>query len=301
MIPYRASVGLLVLAVLAGCGKRSRDGGDTRGGPNILGVAIPGGNPTTRPSATKVIEVLDGMTVMIGQDKHSLFSLRKVAGELPANKLAPNAAGVGLDGSAERDRIDAAFAKFWDALEKLPEARRQARVRQRAEVLTKQGVAPDKARAEAEKTNPAPPTYRLTTPTDPDFGILSPGLIQAQVADGVRANWSLNGSMRVVGEVRFRESLRVHPNGDLTVRLKGQAGKLELSANGDVTADLVDLRAPVVEVSPNGGLLLRVGPETTIVRIQGGVHGGLILARGNPQLRVEGSSDPTRQVAVVGY
>lgn len=282
MTAYRVSAALLVvLAALAGCKKKPADG------PAPTPADAPGGNA----ERATVAPALDRMTADIGQDKMPFHALGKLAGSLPKP----------ADAKAERAELDAAFTKLWAAWETFPERMRQKVIRDQTALLTKQGKTPDQARAQAEKQSQPLPPLKITAP-NPKLVDRFFNRIEANVANGVRDEWDQNGGLSVAGSVQYSESLKIHCNGGLTVGLRGRVGVLTLHANGELIADLAELTAPVVEVMPNGPLLLRVGPGTTTVRVTGNAVGALILARGNGGLKVEGVDERSaRQVAVVAY
>jgi len=294
---------LAALIALAGCKRRPKDGPEEdKGNPidvrKVFGVD-PGRPPAADgPSAARVIEAFDKMADEINQDKFPSFW------SLPGDDRFPRAGGKGVapvDAAARAADLEAAFGRFWAAWESRPERTRQKLVRQQAERLAQQGTPPDKAREQAEQAFRPVPPLRVTTP-NPDLGGKPFNRIEADVANGVRGEWSQNGGLTVIGSVEFSESLRLHCNGDLTARLRGRVGTLDLHANGSVVADLADVQAPAVEVSPNGNLLLRVGPGTGVLRLAGGLQAATVVVRGNRRLKLEGTGGRrVERVLVVHY
>jgi len=248
-------------------------------------------------------EAFDKMAEDIGQDKVPFSALWELVPRLPKPATV---GGIGLDATAQRTEIDASFAKLWTVWGTFPERIRQKLIRDHTDRLTKQGMTPDAARAEAEKRNQPIPPLKVTAP-NPDFRsgfLVFTSSIEADVSNGVKDEWSTNSFLRVNGSVQYSESLRLHCNGILTSRLRGQVGMLELHANGDVIADLVELNAPVIKVQANGNLLLRVGPGTNTVQVENVSLSSTILTRGNSGLKVEGAQEhPSWHggVAVVVY
>ncbi len=204
------------------------------------------------------------------------------------------------DATGRRADVDAAFAKFWTPWAGRVERSRQKLMRDQIDQLVKQGTPPDKAREQIAKTWQPIPPLKVTTP-NPDLHARFFNQIEAEVPNGVKGEWSQNGSLGVTGSVRFSESLKLHCNGDLTVQLRGDVGTLFLEANGAVSADLVEMRAPVVEASPNGMVFLRVGPGTHTVRLKGGGRDATILVRGNSGLKVEGPNGQPAHGVVIAY
>jgi len=296
MIACRVSAPLLVaLIVLAGCKKKPAGGPeDTQpdGVPvlSVLGVAPAPG--ATGP-AVKMVAALDQVTREIEQDKPPSFWA------LMGGPVKPKGL-VAVDATAGRADLDAAFGRFWAAWESRPERIRQSLVRQRVEQLTKQGVPPDRAKEQAEQAFRPLPPLRVTTP-NPDLDKQYFTRIEADVAGGVQGIWSQNGGMNVSGTVEFSELLRLQCNGDLSARLRGRVGKLDLHANGSVVADLADLQAPVVEARPNGNLFLRLGPGTGVLKLDGLAVTATVMVRGNPGLKVEGKIDRDPRVVVIHY
>lgn len=282
----RASAVLLVaLIALVGCKKKR--GGDPEDAPPTGGSAA--------PASPQVITALRQMTREIEEDKAPAFWV--LAGDTVPKR--PNGL-IEVDATGWRANIDTEYARFWTAWESRPERIRQQLIRQRVEQLTKQGAAADKAKQQAEQALPPLPPLRVTTP-NPDLDKPVFNRIEADVAGGTKGIWSQNGGLSVDGTVEFSELLRLQCNGDLSVRLKGRIGKLDLHANGSLVADLADLQAPVVEVRPNGNLFLRLGPGTGVLKLDGNGVTAAVMVRGNPNLKVEGVNNPDPRIVVIRY
>jgi hypothetical protein len=286
---------VVVLVALAGCKKKpaTNPGGAPQDPPPQTGPA-PMGAP-----ARLLTDAFGKLGDAIAQDKIPAydFGFDKLAEYLPE----PPAPGrVRADLTARRTEIDESFGKFWAVWDTFPERMRQKVIRDRIALLVKQGTTPDAARAQAEKQAPPLPPLKITTP-NLDLRDKFFDRIDADVK-GASDTWRHNGGLTVTGAVEYSEALQVNCNGDLTLKLRGRAATLALHANGRLLADAIELNAPVVAVAPNGPLLLRVGPGTRTVRLDGNVVGGLILARGNPGLKVEGADERfARTLAVVAY
>jgi hypothetical protein len=260
--------------------------------PGVPGV--PAATTNAGP-AGKVVAAFDQMAREIEQDKWPSFWV--------LNGDGPRQRPKGLvvqDATAGRADVEAAFGRFWTAWESRRERIRQQLIRKRIEELTKQGTPPDKAKEQAEQALRPIPPLRVTTP-NPDINAPFFTQIEADVADGVKGDWSQNGGMSVSGSVRFSESLRLHCNGDLSARLRGRAEKLVLFANGSLVADLADLQAPMVEAQPNGTLFLRLGPGTDVLKLDGNALPATVLVRGNPGLKVEGANNTDPRCVVINY
>lgn len=305
MTARRVAAALLVaLVALVGCKKKpatdpaTNPGLESIGGPPIFNDSpIPVPNSRTQaagPSAEKVIAAFNRMADETNADKYpSLADLTGIGW-----KELPRGGTVTADATTRRADLDAAFDKYWAAQDTRPERVRQKMIRDRTDALTKQGVAPDQARQQAEKMHPPVRPIKVTTPT------LEPGsrfMVEADVANGVKGDWTNNGPLVVTGSVRFTESFRIHTNGPLTVKLRGAVGALLLEANGSIHADLSELTAATVETKANGALLLRAGPSTRVVRMQpGAIPECVILSRGGG-LKLEpvgGQTQPPRALVV---
>jgi hypothetical protein len=242
-----------------------------------------------------VVAAFDQMTKEIEEDKWPSFWALSGGGPFQGPKEV-----VVRDATAGRANVEAAFGRFWTAWESRPERIRQQLIRKRIEQLTKQGTPQAQAQEQAEQAyRPAPP-LRVTTP-NADINRPFFTRIEADVANGVRGDWSQNGGMNVSGSVQFSESLRLHCNGDLSARLRGRAEKLVLFENGNLVADLVDLHAPLVEAQPNGALFLRLGPGTSVLKLDGNARHATILVRGNPGLKVEHANAAAPRWVVINY
>ncbi|MBN9119652.1 MAG: hypothetical protein J0I06_10940, partial [Planctomycetes bacterium] len=241
MIAHRASAGLLVaLVVLVGCRKKPADGPD-----DAPGAFTPGQAPTGSMSpAQKVIAAFDQMTKEMEQGGGPTFGTVARSADVPGHGDT-----AVVDASGVRPAFDGAFGQFFTAWDSRAERVRQSLVRRRIEELTKQGVSPDRAREQAEQAFRPVPPVRVTTP-NPDLNDPFFSRIEAEVAGGVKGIWSQNGNLSVGGAVQFSELLRLQSNGDLTVRLRGRAERLDLHANGNLVADLLEVQAAVVEVRP---------------------------------------------------
>lgn len=221
-----------------------------------------------------------------------------------AKQPGPDLWGPAGDASADRDRIDAAFARVFAGWTHHRERVRRWDVEAREATLAARepGQSPRQRRAAAEGWFPPGREVRVGST---QLGRLSTQRNDWVVLDASGDTGSLNmpsskSAASVGGQLNFRKTFELH-TGPATVALGGRVGaELQLIANAPLLIDLVNVNTPLVNVRTNGDALVRVGPGVGTLRLT--VHPqrrALVLARGAPNLRVE--LVETRNAAVVNY
>lgn len=303
---------LLFVAVAIGCKKRGgtgRTGDDAPGAPQGDTLPPP---PETYPNTVggKVARALDEAAVLAGKSRPESAWRRRLAGlkdEVPWEKLVDGRSLVGVDASADRELIDAAFARLGRSLRRMPEVNFEEIQTRYVERYSEQklGTA-EQARLRAVEVHGLPQRFRITDSGDARVKSgLYGGYFDADVTDGTRATWTGGAFPVISGTVRFRERLTIAGTQGIYAQLRGEVGELRMESGfGTAVVDLAELKVGEVSVGA-GGVAYRIGPGVRVVGFDFGIanargdYQGVILVRGNPTFRVAVKPTPTDREPVL--
>jgi hypothetical protein len=308
---------LLLVAVVIGCKKRNRDGTEP---VEIFGLKIGGDGtiadptlpppPATYPDTVggKVAKALDADAARMAKgerERGSLYNeLKQLGTESPKDGRVR-----GIDASADRELIDAAFARWWHQVRQLPDQTYESLLHRNGLTMEERKLGTyEQGRAKGAQVFKKPYRTRITTAGDADI----PGeYADVNVTAGTRAKWTGQGHLSVSGRVEFRDVLEVSPNHTPVARLEGTVGELRLTATftlGPCYADLIGLKTGLVVVGLESALL-RVGPDVAAIRYDGTGwaswhYEGVLLLRGVKEMAVPKPAknpDHTTVLTVIRY
>jgi hypothetical protein len=281
---------LLFVAVAIGCKKRGgtgRTGEDAPGAPQGDTLPPP---PATYPNTVggKVAKALDADAVHMAKNERGVLfeDMKQIGTELPKTGRVH-----GIDASADRELIDAAFARWWRQTQRLPDRNWENLIDQNGRVTAERKLGTyEEGRAKGMTVFKKPFSTRVTTAGDAEI----PGEYgEVNVSGGTGAKWSSPGHLSVTGRVEFRDSLELQAGfGASVAKLEGAVGEVRLTANfPPCCGDFVSLKAQAVVVGP--GSVLRVGPSVAAVRYEGlGGYTGVLLLRGLKEMAIPKSAAP---------